>query len=403
MPSLGADMEHGTLTEWLVKPGDHVHRGDIVAVVETDKGAIEVEIFEDAVIGELLVMPVTDVPVGTPLARLEPAAAGAVTPTAPATPAKVTAPVAPPEAPPEAPAAPATPARPGVSERRKISPAARKHAREHRLDLGSVVGTGHGGVVTLADVERAVAGQPETAAAPSVTAAAEQAAAPKATAPTTGMRRAIAAAMSRSKREIPHYYLAHTLDMERALRWLERRNAERSLDDRVLYGALLVKAVACAMVDNPSLNGHWQDDRFVPSEQVNVGVAISLRGGGLVAPALPDAANTDLDSLMAALRDVTRRARGGRLKGSEVTTATVTISSLGEGGVEAVFPIIHPPQVAIVGFGGVVARPWVVDGGLHVRRVITASLAADHRVSDGHVGARFLGALERRLSEPETL
>jgi len=393
MPSLGADMESGTLIEWLVKPGDAVHRGDIIAVVETDKGAIDVEIFADGVVAELLIAPDTLVPVGTPLARLT-ARAETVAPTAPLPVAPAT-PVAPPLA---ATATVVAAAPPVEGSRRKISPAARMHAREHGIDLNTVVGSGPGGIVTVADVERVVHEAP--VAAPAV-----QPVMPprRPAADTNAMRRAIAAAMSRSKREIPHYYLAHSIDLEAALRWMEKRNAERPLAQRLLYGALLIKAVARAVAEAPTLNGVWQNDAFVASAVTNIGIIISLRGGGLVAPALRDVANSDLDAVMAGLRDLTGRARSGRLKSSELGAATITISSLGETGVETVFPVIHPPQVAIVGFGAVLSRPWVIDGGLYVRRVVHATLAADHRVSDGHVGAVFLDALERQLAKPEAL
>ena len=444
MPSLGADMESGTLIEWLVKVGDRVHRGDIVAVVETDKGAIEIEIFEDAVVAELLVQPDTEVAIGTPLARLDrvgepaaPRAAPAAEPRAaiPIPPAAPTPrgaprppPVAPPPMPPRAPsiARPSAAAVPSIATRRKVSPAARQHAREHGVDLDRVTGTGDGGVVTVADVEKFIRAPPPSApmpstppppsAAPPTTTPPPSAAPPSSAAPAavvaptepaaaaaSPMRRAIAAAMSRSKREIPHYYLAHTIDLEPALAWLERRNAQRPIERRIVYGALLLKAVARAAADNPSLNGYWRDGAFEGSATVNVGVVISLRGGGLAAPALQNAATLDIDGLMAALKDATERARRGRLKSSELSSATITVSSLGDTGVESIYPIIHPPQVAIVGFGAVVSRPWVADGGLYVRRVVTVTLAADHRASDGHDGARFLTAIERLLAKPEAL
>jgi pyruvate dehydrogenase E2 component (dihydrolipoamide acetyltransferase) len=398
MPSLGADMTSGVLTEWLVQPGQRVRRGDIVAVVETDKGAIEIEIFEDAVIGELLVAPGTEVPVGATLASLVPGVdfvdIGAPAPT-------VTAPKV----------------VPGVdivdiagvqplATRRKVSPAARRRAREEGIDIDAVAATGHGDVVTLADVERAIAATPPAAARPPPPPPLPaKPPAPQRTATTapsaTPMRRAIAAAMSRSKREIPHYYLAQTIDVEGALRTLEQRNRERRLDQRVLPGALLLHAVVRALADAPALNGTWQDDRFVPAARIDLGVIINLRGGGLAAPTLADVAARDLDALMAALREVTQRARAGRLRSSDLGAASITVSSLGDSDVDALWPVIHPPQVAIVGFGGIVTRPWVVDGGLHVRRVVTATLAADHRASDGHVGARFLTALARALQRPE--
>jgi pyruvate dehydrogenase E2 component (dihydrolipoyllysine-residue acetyltransferase) len=393
LPSLGADMESGTLLEWHIKPGDRVHRGDIVAVVETDKGAIDVEIFQDGVVAELVVEPDTRVPVGAVLARLQSAgeAQGArpiATPEAPSATPSAAMPSA--DASPAAAASPPAPAQ--AASRRKVSPAARVHAREHGIDLDRVVGSGPGGVVTVADVERMSGAR---ASAANAGAAPQRA--------TDAMRRAIGAAMSRSKREIPHYYLAHSIDVEAALRWMEARNAERALAQRLLFGALLIKAVATALRETPTLNGFWRGDAFEASSDVHIGVVIALRGGGLAAPALRNADRCDLDTVMAGLRDMTTRARGGRLKSSELGCATATVSSLGESGVETVFPVIHPPQVAIVGCGAVLPRPWAVDGGLYVRRVVSATLAADHRVSDGSTGAKFLAALERLLARPETL
>ena len=215
------------------------------------------------------------------------------------------------------------------------------------------------------------------------------------------MRAAIAAAMSRSKREIPHYYLAHTVDLEPALRWLEARNAAVSIAERVLPVALLVRAVAEALREFPELCGFWKDGGFVPSPGIHVGLAVSLRDGGLVNPAIHDADQGSLPQLFERILDVTRRARAGQLRSSEFSDAAITITSLGDQGVDAVFGVIHPPQVAIVGFGAIAPRPWVVDDRVEIRRVVTLSLSADHRVSDGHRGGRFLRVVEQHLRAPE--
>jgi pyruvate dehydrogenase E2 component (dihydrolipoamide acetyltransferase) len=165
-----------------------------------------------------------------------------------------------------------------------------------------------------------------------------------------------------------------------------------------------LKAVALTLADFADLNGFYRDGAYQPSAQVHVGVAISLRQGGLVAPAIHDVSELSLDDLMKALADLVRRARAGSLRSSEMSDPTITVSNLGEGGVESVFPIIYPPQVAIVGFGTLAPRPWVTpDGGLRAMSTIVASLGADHRVSDGHRGALFLAALGQRLQEPEKL
>lgn len=207
------------------------------------------------------------------------------------------------------------------------------------------------------------------------------------------MRQAIAAAMSRSKREIPHYYLSHTIDLQPALNWLSEENVKRPMTDRLLYGVLLLKAVALALREVPELNSIWEGDRAVLKPAIHVGVAISLRQGGLVAPAIHDADQKRLDQLMREFSDLVNRARNGGLRSSELSDPTITVTSLGERGVESVFGIIFPPQTAIVGFGKVVERPWSINGGLMSRQVITATLSADHRVSDGHRGGLFLSAV----------
>jgi pyruvate dehydrogenase E2 component (dihydrolipoamide acetyltransferase) len=319
------------------------------------------------------------VPVGTPLAVIREDAAAPVPPTSAPAPAQPAAPA------PAGAAAPAPPVAAAPTSRPRVSPAARRRAAELGVQVDGVAGTGPDGAVTTADVERA--------ARP----------APAAARPASGMRRAIAAAMSRSKREIPHFYLATTIDLRAATAWLAAANRTRPVADRLLMGLLYVKAVALALRDVPELNALWHEGGAVRQEAVNVGVAITLRGGGLVAPALLDADRRPLGELMAAFRDLVARARAGRLKASELGAPTVTVTSLGEGGVETVFPVIYPPQVAIVGFGSTVERPWCAGGAVVVAPTVTATLAADHRVSDGHRAAALLAGIARRLATPETL
>ncbi|HEX9258266.1 MAG TPA: 2-oxo acid dehydrogenase subunit E2, partial [Acidimicrobiales bacterium] len=217
------------------------------------------------------------------------------------------------------------------------------------------------------------------------------------------MRQAIANLMSRSAREIPHYHLALDMDIEPALLWLAAENERRPVADRLLPAALLLKAAALAAAEVPAVNGHWVDGSFVPGEGVHLGVAVSLRTGGLIAPAIHDADRLTLTEVMASLRDLVSRARTGRLKGSELTGATITVTNLGDNGVDLVHGVIYPPQVALVGFGRIGERPWAEHGLLGVRRVVTGTLAADHRASDGMVGARFLDAVARHLHAPEEL
>ena len=298
------------------------------------------------------------------------------------------------------------PAAAAAGERPRIPRGARKRARELHLDPLALAGTGPQGRVVLADVERAAQGAPKAAkdargAAPGATA--QAAPVDAAAARQLRMREAIATSMARSKREIPHYYLACTIDLGRALAWLAERNAGRAVTERLIYAVLLIKAAALALREVPELNGFWIDKRAQPSAAIHAGIAISLRGGGLVAPALHHADQQPLDELMRGFQDLVKRARAGSLKSSEVSDPTVTITSLGERGVESVFGIITPPQLALVGFGTPLERPWVVDGQVVPRPLICATLSGDHRATDGHRGALFLAALDRLLQQPEEL
>ncbi|WMX48430.1 2-oxo acid dehydrogenase subunit E2 [Streptomyces roseicoloratus] len=478
MPSLGADMDEGTLSQWLVHPGDRVTRGDVVAVVETAKSAIEVECFDSGTVNELLVDEGTTVPVGTPLAVIAtsddqrpvatplvrrladerhvdlaavhgsgpggritradvegveaershaPDAKHSVAPspdkdtdttpkqqktaakrrrqqtpepvrgaTAEPRPSRGGAPrlrddlvlpqsagpdqgnVSPEQRPGSAPIA-------GGPARVHASPLARRLAAELSVDLAEVSGTGRGGSVRAGDVRATAA---------------------KAARPHghhDAARVATARLMSRSKREIPHFYLSTTVDMAAALDWMHARNRDLPLSARLVPAALMLKAVALAARKVPELNGHWIDDAFVPADEVRLGVAVSLRSGGLVAPALAHADTLSVVEVMAALRGLVARARHGRLRSSETTDPSITVTNLGDQGVEAVYGVVYPPQVALVGLGRIVERPVAVDGLLGVRPVVTATLSADHRAADGATGARLLTALDRLLQQPEEL
>jgi pyruvate dehydrogenase E2 component (dihydrolipoamide acetyltransferase) len=403
MPSLGADMEAGTLVEWLVQPGDAVARGDIIAAVETEKGIIEIEVFEAGVVAELRVQPGERVPVGTVLAMIWSADRGA------AVSQPAAAVEAPPKAPTPSPAAhrvpplpqPAAPLAAAAGQRLRASPLARRLAAQHGIDLRSVPGTGPHGAIERADIERVLAAREPAAAA--VEAAPATAARPPRRDFQAGMRRAIAAAMSRSNREIPHFYLETRIDMSRALRWLESENQRRAITERLLPVAVLLKAVAHALAAVPELNGYWIDDQLQPHSAVHIGLAIALRQGGLITPALHDVGQKSPGDIMAAMRDLITRARAGRLRSSEMTDATITVTNLGDLGVEKVYGVIYPPQVALVGFGKIIEQPWAENGMLGIRPVLTATLAADHRATDGRRGAQFLEALNRALQEVTTL
>ncbi len=405
LPSLGADMDSGTLLTWQVKPGDTVKRGQVVAVVDTSKAAVDVEIWFDGVLHALLVQPGEKVPVGTVLARvLAPGEQAPVPQDAVATkPSPVPKPA---QAP--APVWPTLQAEPFPSfqpapkpVRHPVSPAARQSAEALGIDPDTVQGSGAQGAVTLADIEAAAQSRAHPAMA--VAQPAQAAAPPTAADRQREMRKAIAAAMSRSKREIPHYYLSETIPMARALDWLQEHNAGLPITERILSAALLLKAVARALQRTPELNGFFEAGHFTPSAPVHAGVAISLRGGGLVAPALHDVDTKPLAQLMRELADLVRRARAGSLRSSEMSDPTITVTNLGEQSVQSVLGVIYPPQVALVGLGQIAVRPWVEAGQLVAAPLLCATLAADHRASDGHRGALFLAELREVLQQPHTL
>jgi pyruvate dehydrogenase E2 component (dihydrolipoamide acetyltransferase) len=385
MPSLGADMEKGTVVEWLKKPGDPIVRGDVVAVVETQKGAFEIEIFDAGVLKEILVAVGTEAPVGAVLARIEghsttaPAVTGTPTPARPAPIRASPAAVKPP------------PAAAHGGERLRISPAAARRALELGVDARGLRGSGPQGAIAVADIEQAAA-KPAGPPAP-----------PRRGFDPSAMRQAIAVAMARSKREIPHYYLSLPIDMARALEWMTDENARRDVEHRLLPAVLLLKATALALRQVPPLNGFWIDGAPKLSQAIHVGWAVSLRGGGLMAPAIRDADKLSLDQAMTALRDLVTRARTARLRGSEMMDPTITVTSVGERGAESVLGVIYPPQLAIVGFGAVRASPAVVEGQLAVRPLVYATLSGDHRASDGETGGRLLSAIDRLLQTPEAL
>ena len=498
MPALGADMERGTVVEWLVKPGDYVHRGDIVAVVDTEKADMDIETFEEGVVAELLVGVGATVPVGAALARITatPAAGAGAGPSAgeavraageaasvrvpagvpePAHAAKepgfVTGPVPGPvpvpvtgHIPGPAPVTVSPPVRrlahrlgvdvervrgtgahgtvthadveraasvrdEAAARRVRSSPRARRLAAELGVDLAGVAGTGPQGAVTETDVHRATA-----PAGPSVPALRAPTPEPEHAPPlrrtpsprmpepsppepsppeprtparaadrSKSLRHAIGTLMARSKKSIPHYYLSTTLDLGAGLAWMQRANAGRPVAGRLVPAALLFKAAALVAREVSEVNGFFVDGEFRPSAAVHLGVAVALRQGGLVAPAIHDADTLTLDELMSNLRDLVSRARAGHLQRAEMADPTITVTNLGELGVDSVFGVIYPPQVALLGLGRVREEPWARNGLLGVRPAVTATLSADHRVSDGLRGGRFLARIDELLQKPEEL
>lgn len=439
MPSLGADMTEGTLTAWNVEIGDAVQRGDVICEVETNKGDIDVEIWEDGVVEKLCVDPGEKLPVGEVIAVIDTGEEVIEEP-------QQERPEEEPKKKPE-PAPPALdPADLRVPEGVMASPAARRKAAELGVDLKKVEGTGLKGAITADDVQRVHRGEkppPEPEAAekpPRATPMAKKIArrqgidlddvegsgphgairredveasmadiGPAEQEPDerrermAAMREAIASAMARSKRDIPHYYLHETVPMARATKWVHDYNADRSPADRLLVGVVVLKAVALACREFPEMNGVYEEDGYRPLDDINPGFAIAQRNGGVIPPAVHDADSRKLPELMDDVRDLVRRVRRGKLRSSEVTDATITVTSLGDLGVEAVYGVIYPPQVAIVGVGKITDRLFVEDGLIGTGPAATITLSGDHRVSDGIAGARFLSTISELLQHPEQL
>ena len=444
MPSLGADMTEGTLTAWNVEIGDTVERGDVICEVETNKGDIDVEIWEGGTVEELRAEPGEKLPVGEVIAVIDTGDELEEQPPAEHE-----------EEPQEEREEPQQPPRPArqvrdpadlrAPEGVMASPAARRRAAELGVDLQTVDGTGLDGAVTRADVERVHSEgepehKPEATKRPRVTPVAqriareegvdlddvdgsgphgairredvealvrrhkpEQREAVEQQERMASMREAIAAAMARSKREIPHYYLEETVPMARAVDWVHDYNADRPPAERLLVGVVVLKAVALACRQFPEFNGVYEDDRYQRRDDINPGFAISMRDGGVIPPAVHGADDKELPELMDSVRDLVRRVRRGKLRSSEVTDATITLTSLGELGVEAVYGVIYPPQVAIVGMGKITERIFVEDRLIGTRPTATMTLSGDHRVSDGIAGARFLSTIADLLQQPEEL
>ena len=375
MPSLGADMEDGTLIEWKKKPGDVVKRGDIIAEVETQKGLIEIEVFDEGSIAELLIQEGTKVPVGTKMALIQPSTIEAEKPIElhPIM-EKISEPI--------------------IEEKTdtisiKASPLAKKMAQENHIDLSKIIGTGPDGAITKEDIDASIK-QSETAETEKIST------------PSEAIRMAVAAAMSKSNREIPHYYLEKKIDMTKALAWLQEANKQRTVDNRLLPVVLFIKAMAKSLKEVPDLNAVWENGLLQKTE-INIGFVVSLRNGGIIVPAIPQSDTKSADEIMTALNDLIPRARALKLRSSELSSSTITLTNLGDAGADTVFGIIYPPQVAIVGLGTITEQPFAENGMLGIRSLANVTLAGDHRATDGLTGSRFLSSLDKNLQNPEAL
>ena len=424
MPALSPTMEEGTLAKWLVKEGDTVSSGDLLAEIETDKATMEFEAVDEGVIGKILVGEGSEgVKVNTPIAVLleEGESADDIgEASAPAAEPKAEAPksdAAPkPEAAPAASAAPAAPKADG--ERIFASPLARRIAADKGLDLSQISGSGPRGRIVKADVENA---QPSAAkpAAKDQPAAAPAAAAPAATGPSSsqviamyegreyeeiplnGMRKTIAARLTEAKQSIPHFYLRRDIRLDALLKFrgqlnkqLEPRSVKLSVND------FIIKACALALQSVPAANAVWAGDRVLQLKPSDVAVAVAIEGG-LFTPVLKDAEMKSLSALSSEMKDLASRARDRKLAPHEYQGGSFAISNLGMFGIDNFDAVINPPHGAILAVGAGVKKPVVgADGELSVATVMSVTLSVDHRVIDGALGAQLLDAIVQNLENP---
>ena len=411
MPQMGADMTEGTLVRWLKQVGDEVSRGEILAEIETDKATVELEAYEAGVLRKHVVPEGETVPVGQVIAILG-AADEAIEdepelkPRPPVADRHSESSPAPAES--RAARAPSAPVEGG---RVRISPVARRIATDAGIEPSAIAGTGPDGRILRRDVEAAIASQsaapkpaaiaapsPERAAAPS----SGPAAAPFELVPFTRMRQAIARRMSQSKQHQPHYYITLDVDMTAASAFRSQLNSQAADDQRVSFNDLVVKACAIALGRHPRFNAEFTDEGIRVYSQVNLAIGVAL-DDGLIAPAIIDVGTKSLGAIAREARDVANRARSGHLKAEEYSAGTFTITNLGAFGVETLIGIINPPQSAILGVGSIMPQPVVIDGQVVVRQVMKVALSADHRVTDGAEGARFVKEIQSLLENPASL
>ncbi|UZD92390.1 pyruvate dehydrogenase complex dihydrolipoamide acetyltransferase [Cognatishimia activa] len=421
MPALSPTMEEGTLAKWLVKEGDEVNSGDIIAEIETDKATMEFEAVDEGTMGPILVAEGSEgVKVNTPIAMLleDGEDAGAVTAPSPA--AEAPAPAAP-ETPvvAAAPVAAAAPAAPAASDGSRVfaSPLARRIAADNGIDLNTLKGSGPKGRIVKADVLNA---QPGTApAAAPAAAASAPAAAPMASSPSAeqvarayegrefeevsldGMRKTIAARLTEAKQTVPHFYLRRDIKLDALLKFRSEINAQ--LADRGMklsVNDFIIKAVALALQSVPAANAVWAGDRVLQMKASDVAVAVAIEGG-LFTPVLQDAEMKSLSALSTEMKDLATRARDRKLAPHEYQGGSFAISNLGMFGIDNFDAIVNPPHAGILAVGAGVKKPVVdAEGNLSVATVMSVTMSVDHRVIDGAVGADLLKAIVSNLENP---
>jgi len=427
MPALSPTMEEGTLTKWLVKEGDVVKSGDLLAEIETDKATMEFEAVDEGTIAKILVPEGSEgVKVGAPIAILvgegedasfpsplegEGGAAkvaegeGAAKPTSKPDPVP-SAPAAPPPHP--AQAAPESPSPSGGEGRIAASPLARRLAEAQGIDLATIKGTGPNGRIVRADVE----GLGAPAAAPSVAPAAAPAAAPvKPVAPVetdiphevvklSGMRKVIARRLTESKQTVPHIYLTVDIRLDALLKLRGELNAGlASRGVKLSVNDMLIKALALSLIEVPECNVSFAGDTLIKYSRADISVAVSIPGG-LITPIIAGADSMAISAISKAMGDLAGRAKEGKLQPHEYQGGTASLSNMGMYGIKQFEAVINPPQAMIMAIGAGEARPYVVDGALQVATVMSATGSFDHRAIDGADGARQMKAFKALVENP---
>ncbi|MFW2829697.1 pyruvate dehydrogenase complex dihydrolipoamide acetyltransferase [Sphingomonas sp. ID0503] len=435
MPALSPTMEEGTLSKWLVKEGDTVASGDVLAEIETDKATMEFEAVDEGVVAKILVPAGTEgVKVGAPIAIIaeEGEDASAAASSEPKkTEAKADVKEEKAEAPKsevskqEAPAAkaeakPAPAPASAADDRVKASPLARRLAEQSGIDLAGISGSGPNGRIVKADLDGAkpatkpAAAKSETSpesakAAPA--AAPEKAAAPSGLAPETadvpaeaiklsGMRKTIARRLTESKQTVPHIYLTVDIRLDALLKLrgelnkgLEARGVKLSVND------LLIKAQAAALMEVPTCNVQFAGDTLFKFGRADISVAVSIEGG-LITPIIRDANNKGVARISTEMKDLADRAKAGKLKPEEYQGGTASISNMGMFGIKNFDAVINPPQAMILAIGAGEKRPYVVNDELTIATIMSATGSFDHRAIDGADGAAFMAAFKRLVENP---
>lgn len=383
MPSLGADMDKGRFIEWKVKVGDHVNKDQEIAVIETPKAAVEVDSFRAGKIVEIIAKPDEVYPVGSVLAKMELDFVESGLTDSMGVPEKSSLK----EATVTELKMQSVSEPPILRKRQRVSPAARKLAEQEGVDLNQIQGSGPEGVIELQDIQKQIQMRASVSTVP------------------TGeslitIREAIARTMSRSKKEIPHYYLRSKVCIDPLIETLDKINSTPTTQDRILMPAALMHILALALKKHTDMNGYYENEKFVPHSEINMGMAIALKTGGVIAPAVLGMESLDLIAVNGALKDLILRSREGKLKASELSMGTITVTNLGDLGCHEVFGVIFPPQVALIGLGQIRKEAVVDNNIVKPGFVIDITLSADHRVSDGLSGSRFLQTVSEYIAQP---